>query len=294
MTARGAAVGLVVDRLVGEPLREPHPVAVLGRVLGALERRIWRDERGAGVVHAVAGVSLGLGVGAMVGSTAVAVTLATAGRMLGEEAMVVERALEAGRLEAARDALGSLVGRDRSALDGAGIARAAVESVAENTVDAVVAPALWGAVAGAPGAVAHRVVNTLDAKVGHRTARYERFGWASARLDDLAAWVPARVTAALVAAVRPRDAGAVWRAVRRQAPAHPSPNAGVAEAAFAAALGLRLGGEQRYGDRLDRRPPLGDGRPPRAGDIRAAVRLAGEVQWALAAALGAVALAGRP
>ena len=282
-----------MDRLVGEPLRDPHPVALLGQVLGGLERRLWRDERAAGVVHAAAGVTVGVAVGAAVGSTAVAVTLATAGRMLGEEAMVVERALEAGHLEEARDALGSLVGRDRSTLDGAGIARAAVESVAENTVDAVVAPALWGAVAGAPGAVTHRVVNTLDAMVGYRSARYERFGWASARLDDLAAWVPARVTAALVAAVRPGAGGDVWRAVRRQAPAHPSPNAGVAEAAFAAALGVRLGGEQRYGDRLERRPPLGDGRTPRAGDIRAAVRLATDVQWALAAGLGAIALARR-
>jgi adenosylcobinamide-phosphate synthase len=294
VTARGAAAGLVLDRLVGEPLRDPHPVAVLGQVLGGLERRLWRDERGAGVVHAAAGAGIGLAVGAAIGSTAVAVTLATAGRLLGEEAMVVERALEAGQLEVAREALGSLVGRDRSSLDDAGIARAAVESVAENTVDAVVAPALWGAVAGAPGAVAHRVVNTLDAMVGYRSARYERFGWASARLDDLAAWVPARVTAALVAAVRPGAGGAVWRAVRGQAPAHPSPNAGVAEAAFAAALGLRLGGELRYGDRSERRPALGDGRAPRAGDIRAAVRLAADVQWALAAGLGAVALARRP
>src|SRR5204863_6463621 len=124
------------------------------------------------------------------------------------------------------------VGRDPSELDESGVARAVVESVAENTVDAVVAPACWAAVFGAPGVLAHRAVNTLDAMVGHRSARYARFGWAAARLDDGAAWVPARLTAVLVALVRPRAARLVWQAVRRDAPAHPSPNAGVAEAAF--------------------------------------------------------------
>ena len=123
----------------------------------------------------------------------------------------------------------------------------------------------------------YRAVNTLDAMVGHRSPRYERYGWASARLDDVAGWVPARVTAALVAAARPRSAAAVWTAVRTQAPAHPSPNAGVAEAAFAAALGLRLGGESRYGDRVEIRPPLGTGRPAEPADIARAVALARDV-----------------
>ena len=166
-----------------------------------------------------------------------------------------------------------------------------MESVAENTVDAVVAPALWALAAGAAGALGYRAVNTMDAMVGHRSHRYLAYGWASARADDLAGWVPARVTAALVAAVRPAGAGAVWRAVRRDAPAHPSPNAGVAEAAFAAALGLRLGGFNRYGERVELRPPLGSGRPPEPADIARAVRLSGDVALALA---GALTVVGRP
>jgi adenosylcobinamide-phosphate synthase len=129
--------------------------------------------------------------------------------------------------------------------------------------------------------------------VGHHGDRYERFGWASARADDVAGWVPARTTAVLVALVRPRAAPAVWRAVRRDAPAHPSPNAGVAEAAFAAALGLRLGGVNRYGDRLETRPPLGAGRPPEVEDIERAVRLSEQVGLALAGLLGAAGAASR-
>jgi adenosylcobinamide-phosphate synthase len=215
-----------------------------------------------------------------------------AGRALGQAAAEVAVALEKGDLEAARALLPALVGRDPSQLDEKEIARAAVESVAENTVDAVVAPALWAAAAGPCGALGYRAINTLDAMVGHRSARYERYGWASARLDDAAGWVPARVTAGLVAAVRPGATGAVVRAVRRDAPAHPSPNAGVAEAAFAAALGLRLGGTNRYGDRVELRPPLGTGRPPEWPDIARAVQLSADVALALAAALtlvGAVA-----
>jgi adenosylcobinamide-phosphate synthase len=199
----------------------------------------------------------------------------------------VAAALEDGDRDLARTRLPALVGRDPAELDEKEVVRAAVESVAENTVDAVVAPALWAAGLGARGALGYRAVNTLDAMVGHRSDRYERYGWASARLDDAASWGPARVTALLVAVVRPRTAAAVWRAVRDDAPAHPSPNAGVAEAAFAAALGLRLGGENRYGDRVELRPALGDGRPPEVEDVGRAVRLSADVTWALAAALAA-------
>ena len=203
----------------------------------------------------------------------------------GETAASIEATLEQGDLAAARAQLPALVGREPSQLDEPEIARAVVESVAENTVDAVVAPALWAATAGAPGVFAYRAVNTLDAMVGHRSARYEHFGWASARLDDMAGLIPARVTAGLVVAVRPGAASRVARAVREDAPAHPSPNAGIAEAAFAAALGLRLGGTNRYGDRVERRPALGKGHTPRPGDIRAAVRLSRDVTGALVALL---------
>jgi adenosylcobinamide-phosphate synthase len=271
------ALGLVADRLLGEPPAALHPVVAFGRVMRRVERSLYRDTRAAGVAHALAGAGLGVVAGGLVRSPAVATWVAVAGRALGEAAMRVGAALEAGDLHGARALLPALVGRDPSALDEKEIARAVVESVAENTVDAVVAPALWAAVAGAPGALGYRAVNTLDAMVGHHSRRYENYGGASARLDDLAGWVPARATAALVAGVRPSSARAVRTAVRTQAPAHPSPNAGVAEAAFAAALGLRLGGENRYGDRVELRPPLGTGRPAEAGDIARAVALSGDV-----------------
>jgi adenosylcobinamide-phosphate synthase len=276
-----AALGLVADRLLGEPPAAVHPVVMFGRMMRAVERRLYRDTRAAGVVHTAAGVGLGVAAGGVVGSTAVATWLAVAGRALGAAATDVGVALDAGDLPLARSLLPGLVGRDPTDLDEKELARAVVESVAENTVDAVVAPALWAAVLGAPGALGYRAVNTLDAMVGHHSVRYERYGWASARLDDIAGWAPARVTAALVAAVRPASAPAVWTAVRTQAPAHPSPNAGVAEAAFAAALGLRLGGENRYGDRVELRPPLGTGRPAEPGDIAGAVALSRDVTTAL-------------
>jgi adenosylcobinamide-phosphate synthase len=283
--ALGAAVGVAADRLIGEPPRSVHPVVGFGRIMRAVERGLYADDRGRGVVHAALGVAVGAGAGALVGSTAAATFLAVGGRALGEAALAVGDALADGDLDRARTLLPALVGRDPGGLDEKEIARAVVESVAENTVDAVVAPALWAAVGGAAGALGYRAVNTMDAMVGHRSPRYGNYGWAGARLDDLAGWVPARVTAALVAAVRPRGAGAVWTAVRDQAPAHPSPNAGVAEAAFAAALGLRLGGENRYGDRIELRPPLGIGRPPEPADIGRAIALSRDVAGALGALL---------
>ena len=275
------AAGLVADRVLGEPPAPVHPVVAFGRVMRRVERSLYRDRRAAGVAHCVVGAGLGVAAGGLLGTTAVATWVAVAGRALGEAATAVGVALVDGDLDRARVLLPALVGRDPSALDEKEIARAVVESVAENTVDAVVAPALWAAVAGAPGALGYRAVNTLDAMVGHHSDRYENYGWASARLDDVAGWVPARATAALVAGVRPSAARSVWHAVRTQAPAHPSPNAGVAEAAFAAALGLRLGGENRYGDRVELRPPLGTGRPAEAGDIARAVALSGDVSRAL-------------
>ncbi len=286
MSALGAATGLVADRFLGEPPAPVHPVAAFGRVMRAVERTLYRDARLPGAAHAAVGAGLGIAAGGMVGSTAVATWVAVAGRALAQAAFDVASALEAGDLPHARSLLPGLVGRDPSGLDEKEVARAVVESVAENTVDAIVAPVLWAAVAGAPGALGYRAVNTLDAMVGHRSDRYRNYGWASARLDDLAGWVPARVTAALVAALHPRAAAAVWTAVRSQAPAHPSPNAGVAEAAFAAALGLRLGGENRYCDRVELRPPLGTGRPPERHDIARAVDLSRDVSIALGALWG--------
>jgi adenosylcobinamide-phosphate synthase len=288
--ALGAAIGLVADRVLGEPRFEPHPVAMLGTALGRIEARTYAPARAQGVLHSAIGVGVGVAAGAVVRSTAVATYVSSSGRMLGDAALDIRDALERDDLDGARQLLPMLVGRDPSSLDGDEIARAVVESIAENTVDAVVAPALWGAVGGAPGALGHRAVNTLDSMVGHHNERYERFGWASARLDDVAAWVPARATAALVAAARPARAGEVWRIVRRDAGGHPSPNAGVAEAAYAAALELRLGGTNRYGDRVEHRAELGDGKPPSSADIGRAVVLLRDVTYVLAALLGVAGL----
>ncbi len=293
--ALGAALGILVDAQFGEPPVEPHPVAVFGSTMAAFERRAYDGTRAGGIVHAATGLGLGLLAGRVVGrgvlATTAATAIAVAGRGLGNAAAEVGAALAISDLDGARRALPSLVGRDPSALDADDIARAAVESVAENTVDAVVAPACWAAVGGAAGAFGYRAVNTMDAMVGHRSARYAEYGWASARLDDAANWIPARLTAALVVAVRPRTATAVARAVRRDAPAHPSPNSGVAEAAFSAALGLRLGGVSRYGDRVEIRPALGEGRPPTADDIARAVVLSEDVALALAGLLAAIGTA---
>ena len=201
---------------------------------------------------------------------------ALGGRSLAREASAIADALDAGDLDAARAALPKLAGRDSATLGTHDIARAVVESVAENTGDAVVGALLWGAVAGPAGVSAYRAANTLDAMVGHRSERYADFGWAAARLDDLASWPAARAGAALAAACAPVVGGsprAGWRTLRRDGAAHPSPNAGRLEAAFAGVLGVRLGGPLSYGGRAERRPFLGDGAAPDATSIRRAVRL---------------------
>jgi adenosylcobinamide-phosphate synthase len=297
MSAIGAAVGVVADRWVGEPPTAVHPVAWFGTTMTKLEERLWRDSRGRGVVHAAAGIALAGGTGAVLdralpsgAATATAATMAVAGRMLGDVALEIGESLAAGDLEAARHELRSLVGRRRDGLDEADIARAVVESVAENTVDAVVAPALWAGAFGAAGALAYRAVNTLDAMVGHHSPRYERFGWASARADDVANFLPARLGAVAVMAARPARAGEVLRIVRRDAAAHPSPNSGVIEAAFAAALGVQLGGRNHYGDRWEDRARLGDGPPPTPADISRAVRLSRDVSMMVAGTLALVGI----
>ena len=289
--AVGAAAGIVADLIFGEPAVEPHPVRAFGLVMERLEQVLYRPRRSSGVVHAAAGLGLGLAAGSLVRNAALATYISVAQRALADAGLAVAAALDEHDLPRARLLLPALVGRDPSGLDGSEITRAVVESLAENTVDAVVAPALWGALLGAPGALGYRAVNTMDASVGYRNERYENYGWASARLDDVANFVPARVTAALVVAARPRAAREVWRAVRQDAPSHPSPNSGVAEAAFAAALGVRLGGVNSYGGRIERRAQLGRGRAPEAPDIVAAVALCRDVTRGLIASLLALAAA---
>jgi adenosylcobinamide-phosphate synthase len=282
------AAGLLADELMGEPPAALHPVAAFGRLMTEVEARLYAPQRAAGVAYAFTGLALGILAGAAGRMTGPAVALTVAGRRLRETALQVQVALAARDLGSARALLPALVGRDPSELDGSGVAAAAIESIAENTVDAIVAPACWALAGGSTGAAGYRAVNTLDAMVGHRSARYERFGWCSARLDDVANFVPARLTVALVTAVRPWAAGKIGRAVREDAPAHPSPNAGVAEAAFAAALGVELGGTLRYGARVEERPLLGRGRRPGSADIVAAVRLSNDVELALFCALVAL------
>jgi adenosylcobinamide-phosphate synthase len=287
--AYGAAAGLLGDLLLGDP-RRGHPVAAFGRAAAAVERALWHDHRGWGAVHAAvcAGGAVALGTvaaravrpfpAARVALTAAAVWAVVGGTSLAREARTIGRALERGDVEAARARLPHLCGRDPQALDADGIARAVVESVAENTSDAVVGALVWGAVAGVPGLVGFRAVNTLDAMVGHRSPRHRRYGWASARLDDLAGWPGARLTAVLAALAGPDPRGAV-RAWRADAAKHPSPNAGPVEASFAGALGVRLGGTLSYGGRVEHRPVLNGatGRAVRVTDIDRAVRLSRRV-----------------
>jgi len=286
-----AAAGLLIDRALGEPPTAVHPVALFGLAMTLAERIGYRDSRTAGAAHAILGTTLGVAAGATLRSTVAATALAVAGRSLGDTALDIGAALDRGELTVARAKLPALVGRDPATLSAPEIARAVVESVAENTVDAVVAPAFWAACCGAPAALGYRAVNTLDAMVGHRSTRYHQYGWASARLDDVAGYLPARLTAALVGVARPRRGAAIWHAIRTQAAAHPSPNAGVGEAAFAVALGVRLGGMSQYDGRVEHRPALGAGRVPSAADIPRAVRLSVDVSLLLAALLSAAAVA---
>jgi adenosylcobinamide-phosphate synthase len=296
-SAIGSALGYGLDRLLGDP-RRGHPVAGFGRLAGLLEKRLYADRRLAGVAHVAILVGGAAGLGAWLTRlsrnrpvahallTAGATWVVLGGRSLEREAAAVARRLDANDLPAAREQITHLVGRDPADLDAGELARACVESVAENTSDAVVAPLFWGAVAGVPGLLGYRAANTLDAMVGHRSARYLRFGWAAARLDDVLNWVPARFAAALTVALGADRRGAA-RAALHDAAAHPSPNAGLVEAAFAGALGLRLGGTNRYGDELEDRGRLGDGRAPTAGDIARTLSLARRVGVAaLAVALG--------
>ena len=288
-----AAAGLVLDRLVGEPPADIHPVVGFGRTMERVEQALWADRRLNGVVYALSGAVTGAVAGSAAGSTAVATWAVAAGRELRRVASRVGELAAAGDLAAARAELPSLVGRDPSELDASGVASAVIESVAENSVDAVIAPAFWAAVAGAPGAVAYRAINTMDAMVGRRNERYGNFGWAAARLDDVANYVPARIFAGLVVVLCPHRARQIIAAVRRDAPAHPSPNAGVAEAALAAALGRRLGGPLRYGDTEENRPLLGDGPRPDPDDVPEAVRIADRAEWAAVGMLCLIWLAAR-
>lgn len=305
--AVGLLIGVAADRLLGDPQRF-HPVAGFGRLAGALERLAYRDSRMVGVAHVfvLVGASVALGVLAeqscratipRIAATAVATYVVLGGRSLAIEATTISRQLTESDLAAARVQVTHLVGRETSEMDAAQITRATIESVAENTADAVVSPLVWGAAAGVPGLLAYRAANTLDAMIGHRSPRYRNFGWAAARLDDVVNFLPARLCVAFIGVCAPAIGGRASNAVgaaRRDGPGHPSPNAGPVEAAFAGALGRTLGGVNIYGGRTEDRGTLGNGPLPELADIARVVRLSEWVTAAAAVTSAALAARWRP
>ncbi|STZ87634.1 cobalamin biosynthesis protein [Mycolicibacterium fortuitum] len=279
-------------------------MAGFGTGAARLETHTYADSRGAGTLHTglllggLAGLGWVAGRGDRIWVTAAATYVALGGTSLNRVGHQMSRLLTTDDVAGARRLLPSLCGRDPAALDASGLTRATVESLAENTSDAQVAPLFWAAIGGVPGVLVYRGANTLDAMIGHRSPRYHHFGWAAARFDDLLNYVPARLTGVLAVLCAPVVGGspvAALRAWRRDAARHPSPNAGVAEASFAGALGVRLGGPTQYAHQLEIRPTLGDGRIPEVADVARAVRLSRAVQAAAAAVavLLAVSVASR-
>ncbi len=308
-------LALALDAALGDPgwlyRRLPHPAAVLGRLVAALERRLNRAPAGTAarraggalalvVVAALAGAiafTLAWGAHAIAWGWLVEAAIAStliAQRGLYDHVAAVARALESGGLGAGRRAVGHIVGRDPETLDEAAVSRAAIESCAENFSDGVVAPAFWYALLGLPGLAAYKAINTADSMIGHRDAAHADFGWAAARLDDAVNLIPARLSGALLglaAAALRRDAKGAFRALLADAPRHRSPNAGWPEAAMAGALGLRLAGPRGYRGEVIDDAWMGSGRAEaRPADIRAALGLL-VVGCALVwATLGALAL----
>lgn len=287
-----ALLAVLLDRWLKEP-RRWHPLVGFGLWAGWLEERLHGDAAWRGIlavtlaiiplVLAVAAGLQFLGAHAWLGS-AVLLYLVLGAASLGQHAAAVAGALEQGDLGGAREAVGRIVSRDASRLDAAGVSRAAVESVLENGNDAAFGALFWFFVAGAPGAVAYRLANTLDAMWGYRNERYRRFGWAAARLDDVLNWLPARLTALTYALLG--KTSVAWRCWRSQAPAWDSPNAGPVMAAGAGALGVRLGGAAIYHGQVEDRPALGEGNEASAADIGRAVGLVNRGLWLWLAAYG--------
>lgn len=300
----------LLDRLLGDPRWLPHPVVGLGRAISTLERCIWgasahpvaRRLTGAWLTLVVVGgtylaawgsiAALG-GPGSLTGGILSMILLYTAlaARSLDDHIQAVYRPLAAGDLMAARLAVSLTVGRDTERLDEAEVARAAVETAAENASDGIIAPLFYAFLGGAPLALAYKAVNTLDSMIGHRNARYLHFGMAAAKLDDLWNYFPARLTAIFLAAAGWLR-GYPWvrarRAILRDARRHPSPNAGYPESAMAGLLGVRLGGTNFYHGSPSPRPHLWEeGATPRAGHIREAVAVVRLATW-LALALGSL------
>lgn len=290
-------VGFALDLALGDPRRLPHPVVGMGRTIAWLEPRLRRafpdtpaGRRHAGLVLAVvlplATLVLSGGLVALAGlaSPWLALVLqclmcyqALATCELRRQTMAVRAPLLASDLPAARTAVSMVVGRETAQLDEAGVTRAAVETVAENASDGVVAPLLFMAIGGGPLALAYKAVNTMDSMVGYKNERYLDFGRAAARLDDVANWLPSRFAAlcsVLAASLVSLSAPGAWRVWRRDRRKHASPNAGQTEAAFAGALGLQLNGDATYFGHVVHKPTVGDAtRPIEPDDIVRANRL---------------------
>jgi adenosylcobinamide-phosphate synthase len=290
-----------------------HPVTWTGHLIAWLERALNRATASPAARRA-AGIAAVLIVLAIVGAIAVALqsvllrlpfgilavalvaSTLIAQRSLHRHVADVAAALSTGGVAAGRLAVAHIVGRDTETLDAAGVARAAIESLAENFSDAIVAPVFWMAIGGLPGAALYKAINTADSMIGHRTERHQAFGWAAARLDDLVNLPASRLSALLLIAAaavsKNASPGAAWRAVRRDAPKHRSPNAGYPEAAMAGALGLSLAGPRVYGGALVEDAFMGDGRREAdAADIRHALALYRTADAILLVALGLLALA---
>lgn len=305
-------VALAVDGLIGWPdrlyVRIGHPVTWLGRLIARLEQTLNRPSAGVVGRRILGGLTVAAVLAAaIVPAAAIAMALPggwvgivlggvlawplVAARSLHAHVAAVARPLAAGDVEAARAAVAMIVGRDPARLDPAGIARAALESLAENSSDGIVAPLFWGAFAGLPGIAAYKAINTMDSMIGHRTARYEDFGKAAARLDDLANLVPARLTGLLFAAVSPAPMRAI-EAMRRDARRHRSPNAGWPEAAMAGALDVRLSGPRAYGERIADEPWVNAGAAdPDAGTVGRGLALYVRAMVLTGALLAALAVA---
>jgi adenosylcobinamide-phosphate synthase len=315
MTVTLTLAALLIEAVVGYPDRLVrsigHPVTWIGRLIRALERNCNSDTATPGrrralgliavllIVSIVAVVTLVIERGLLLlpfGLIGVGVLASAllAQRSLHEHVARVADALDNTGVTGGREAVSHIVGRDVAVLDVAGIARAAIESLAENFSDGVVAPVFWMLIAGLPGAAVYKAVNTADSMIGHRTPRYQAFGWAAARLDDLLNLPASRLSAFLIiaaASVTPRaSASGAWRAVRRDAGRHRSPNAGYPEAAMAGALGLALAGPRSYGGVRVDDALMGDGRRAAdAGDIRAALGLYRRADGLLIALVGVLA-----
>jgi len=294
------ALALILDAIVGDPdwlwRRLPHPVVVIGRAIDWTDRT-WNDadfsagrRKGASIVAVAILVVFAATVGWLLErlldpaeydwtgpAFVVVVAILLAGRSLYDHVAAVAAAYGSDGIVAARRAVARIVGRDPDDLDEAGLSRAAIESLAENFSDGVVAPAFWFALLGLPGLFAYKAINTADSMIGHRSPRHRDFGWASARLDDLVNWLPARLSAGAIAVAAPLAGGAIstaFRVVGADANNHRSPNAGWPEAAMAGALGVSLSGPRSYDGGVGTEPYLnGGGREPGINDIRRALRV---------------------